>query len=461
MILFGIVILLILLCVVIVECACHPVVSVNLLMGETSKSSGILGGSASKPKEQKEVIKIKDHDTELELENHKKVIELFEGKSLKPIYTYDELPKLKFQSTDTNYKFACHSGQRKLLLTEIEFLTYVGPKIPDLKLVIYAGSAPCEHVSVLLSLFPNLKFLFIDPNYHGIIEKYKYVYQNLESISKDNHKKFVNDIEKKDKNRYFGRRFQHAKGLLGVDFIDPSLKNVDVLKSKAEFIDKKNTITNKEIMKNHQAFKTKGHKTLIKSLLDDDTRIYIIQDYMSKDLSILIAESLKLAGYPSNVFISDIRTNMFNPDGPLDIDIIWNDALQMIFLKTIRPDYSMLKYHPPLHYDTDNSVEMHSNSEIIKGDLDYVKKEYGADPVGEYSNGKYPYLPCETIFLQAWATTSGTESRLIISKKNLDEPLVNYDYLEWLDKYYYFRRMRGLAYYGDLYEKIKDFIVFY
>ncbi|CAF1293544.1 unnamed protein product [Adineta steineri] len=53
-----------------------------------------------------------------------------------------------------------HWGQRKLLLTEIEFLTKYDTD--DDYRVIYAGAAPGSHLSYLSSLFPKFEFILID-----------------------------------------------------------------------------------------------------------------------------------------------------------------------------------------------------------------------------------------------------------------------------------------------------------
>lgn len=53
-----------------------------------------------------------------------------------------------------------HWGQRKLLFSEIEFLTQFGsPK----HLVLYAGAAPGTHITYLSSLFPDYHFVLVDP----------------------------------------------------------------------------------------------------------------------------------------------------------------------------------------------------------------------------------------------------------------------------------------------------------
>jgi hypothetical protein len=59
-----------------------------------------------------------------------------------------------------------HFGQRKLLITEIMFLAMkANPKTSYY--VIYAGSAPSIKFPVLYELFPNCKFILIDPNNFG------------------------------------------------------------------------------------------------------------------------------------------------------------------------------------------------------------------------------------------------------------------------------------------------------
>jgi hypothetical protein len=61
-----------------------------------------------------------------------------------------------------------HDGQRKLLLSEIEFLTLVikslGPQVP--LGVVYAGSAPGTHLKALIWMFPQVRrWVFVDPNH--------------------------------------------------------------------------------------------------------------------------------------------------------------------------------------------------------------------------------------------------------------------------------------------------------
>lgn len=67
----------------------------------------------------------------------------------------------KYERRQGEVKTVEHWGQRKLLLSEIEFLTtHAKPG----QLVIYAGAAPGNHVPFLAEqLFPHLRFLLVDP----------------------------------------------------------------------------------------------------------------------------------------------------------------------------------------------------------------------------------------------------------------------------------------------------------
>lgn len=53
-----------------------------------------------------------------------------------------------------------HHGQRKLILSEIQFLTKFSKKN---SIVIYPGSAPGHHITFLTTLFPKLEWVLIDP----------------------------------------------------------------------------------------------------------------------------------------------------------------------------------------------------------------------------------------------------------------------------------------------------------
>ena len=72
------------------------------------------------------------------------------------------LPKerLPYKVAPKKFLRTLHAGQRKLLLTEIEFLTKYGDLADT---VLYVGAAPGTHLVVLHELFPKHKFILYDP----------------------------------------------------------------------------------------------------------------------------------------------------------------------------------------------------------------------------------------------------------------------------------------------------------
>jgi cap2 methyltransferase len=68
-------------------------------------------------------------------------------------------PVREYRKRGEEMTSTCHWGQRKLLLSEIEFMTM----FPDHQTVVYAGAAPGTHIPYLSSLFPETKFVLIDP----------------------------------------------------------------------------------------------------------------------------------------------------------------------------------------------------------------------------------------------------------------------------------------------------------
>ena len=67
-------------------------------------------------------------------------------------------------------KTTIHWGQRKLLMSEIEFLTVIGKAGLQDATIVYAGAAPGTHIRYLGSLFPSVKFILVDPSPFSIQE---------------------------------------------------------------------------------------------------------------------------------------------------------------------------------------------------------------------------------------------------------------------------------------------------
>ena len=72
----------------------------------------------------------------------------------------DDMPRLPYRRREGEEKTVIHWGQRKLLMSEIEFLSLFGE--PG-KMVVYAGAAPGTHIAFLSGMFPELHFFCVDP----------------------------------------------------------------------------------------------------------------------------------------------------------------------------------------------------------------------------------------------------------------------------------------------------------
>jgi Poly A polymerase regulatory subunit len=70
-------------------------------------------------------------------------------------------PEKPFTKIPHECRSVNHWGQRKLFISELEFLSlYSNPG----DLVVYAGAAPGTHTNFLSELFPNLTFFLVDPS---------------------------------------------------------------------------------------------------------------------------------------------------------------------------------------------------------------------------------------------------------------------------------------------------------
>lgn len=88
----------------------------------------------------------------------------------------DNMPKIEYEELDlTNKRSTRHYGQRKLLLSEIEFLTKMYSKYNLLKekkvILLYVGAAPGYHIPILIEMFPNLYCHLFDPANFTIYNK--------------------------------------------------------------------------------------------------------------------------------------------------------------------------------------------------------------------------------------------------------------------------------------------------
>jgi len=198
-------------------------------------------------------------------------------KKFPPIETFDQIPRsLPYQCDSNLIKPQLHNGQRKLFLTELQFLTHNKSKY-----CIYAGASPGNKTYYLSTLFPDVKFILIDPN------KFDIILPNLTSHRKEKHD--------------------------------------DIIHLTHEFP------TNSHVY-------NKPVKTWINFIKKSNYKIYIIEDY----INMAYAEMFKCLDIS---FISDIRSNISDDDRhPGDFDIYWNSSMMFNWISVLQPELSMLKF---------------------------------------------------------------------------------------------------------------------
>ena len=84
-------------------------------------------------------------------------------------------PDFRWTKFPQESQLALKQGQRKLLMTEIEFYTQCFKE--HIKVAVYAGAAPGHHHALIAQLFPTKRFILYDPNpfYEGL-----HKYENIE-----------------------------------------------------------------------------------------------------------------------------------------------------------------------------------------------------------------------------------------------------------------------------------------
>lgn len=383
---------------------------------------------------------------------------------------YEDLPNNAIvYSNDSVFsaaKTTKHIGQLKLQLSEIEFLTDELSNKGQPVIFVYAGSAPSNHLPNVAELFPGVKFLLVDPHEHVLhfsrrINKVN-KFNRLDQVDKEQQEEF--------KNSPSGKYITH----LDVEFHSTEYAN-QVLYFKQGKTRFNGALINlltpsgvKRVQKSEElaAREVEDYDELVKYLFESDHTYYIIEDLFTDEL----AEALgKFIGNNINdtlnktivntplYFCSDIRTSsnphsieMFeeksnarspkHDPSPGDIDILWNLAQQLVWLKLMRPKSAMLKFRVPYY----NKIEDISALPPYQMETFNKARELGIDFLGNYAAKRLVYLKRDKVYLQAFAEVYSGETRYVVRDYDSVETL---NMKEYENKLYYFNNFeRALRY---------------
>lgn len=282
---------------------------------------------------------------------------IYSAENLPPVVTLDDIgDSIPYEEGTRAYKTSLHIGQRKLFLSELQFLTkHALGSSPRTQTVVYAGAAPSIHTGLLSSLFPGVKFILVDPAkfaIRGAAPTFLSHGTDDEIIYKSahNHNKII----------CIGRLFTH-----------------EMARAVAKYI-------------------------------------------------------------PDCLFISDIRTNITEGQAPPDsVDILWNMAQQFNWVVAMSPRKAMLKFRHPFYTEAEELFLAKSRESPYAEEFALAKRN-GIDFISNYAGKVLEYFD-GTVYIQAWAGQSSTESRLVTSGMNSPARIRNWGSPdEYEGKFFYY-----------------------
>jgi SAM-dependent methyltransferase len=320
-------------------------------------------------------------------DNIDEFVTLFNIEHPRVIEKVSDIPyTLPYLNGSSIVKCSTHIGQRKLFLTEVQFLT----KHPT-GVCVYAGSSPGNKAHYLSNLFPDVKFIFIDPNQFDIM------------------------VQPKNKSHR-------------------TVKHNDIIHIHHHFPTQSHTYgENKTI----DAMTEDEQSKLVEFIKTSDHKIFVIEDYMSC-LDAKVFKSL------NPTFISDIRSNSSTNGYPLDVDIYWNMSMMYNWISIMQPVESMLKHRMPYGTDKDKSK---INQDMFRSDFD-MSRGYGIDFVSDYENDIAKMCKA-SLYIQAWPGISSTEMRMHILREDIGN-VIQYDIKDIEDRFFYYNSInRSWVYHSN------------
>jgi hypothetical protein len=154
-----------------------------------------------------------------------------------------------------------------------------------------------------------------------------------------------------------------------------------------------------------------------------EVQIFIIQDYMTEQYAELFKQ---LNPY----FISDIRSSIHktSENMPNDLDVVWNQAMQFVWVNIMSPKGFMLKFRAP-YFDVDVIQPTDIETPVFN-----LAKKMGIDFVSDFTAKKFTYLD-GTIYMQPWMGRSSSETRLVAKAPYR---LKQYNIYEFENKIFYY-----------------------
>lgn len=320
-----------------------------------------------------------------------------------------------------------HIGQRKLAMCEIQHLTECLDNKDEHAIVIYAGSAPTNKCWMEHLMFPNVKFLLVDPNMFNI-----YI-----TTYRDSH--YYHHLDGNIGITYFGNSKQNYNASyevtsFGIRYFDG--QNVNIINDKyadsAPSGDIIGDTSNRDKWDKYidYFYKDSGHIYINESCYGNGTAEF------SKQLIDGRKDNYKDCKV---IFWCDLRTNETDTRAPSDLDILWNHAMMYNWIKVMIPDYCMLKFRCPFVTRDPTTLNYSSHQEdfdiATRNDNDFVS-HYLKTGNMRYYDGK--------IYVQCWEDRDSAETRLWLTKDDYDT-IIEYDRIAFEEIIYYYNHFERIG----------------
>jgi len=271
------------------------------------------------------------------------------------ITTVDDIKHtLPYVRNENKFRTNLHLGQRKLCMNEVQFLTNFLKTKNDACYIVYAGAAPSNHIYILHELFPNVKFILVDPN------------------------TFVINIESRDITHY-----------------DIASENIVYLKKNVKTM-------NANLVLHEMEYKLE----MTDFIKNTDYAYYLIEDFYTNELSELFTNLDDMPIY----FWSDIRTSIDGKSAS-DFDITWNLSQQHNWVLLLKPVAFMLKFRCP-YFEDIKDKDVKTILEKVDNTTFSFSKKNGIDFIDNLTKKKLIYFD-GTMYIQPWGPVSTTEVRLV------------------------------------------------
>jgi len=401
----------------------------------SSRAAKYFGAEENKKENKTEQISraerfVESENKQLYRDIYKKQVELLPPRLNIDLNDSRRLPYKYFKMTNQDrfyqeYAKFVHIGQRKLAMCEIQHLTECLDSKDEYAIVIYAGSAPTNKCWMEHLMFPNLKFLLVDPNMFNIyISTYRdshYYHTDSDTIT------YFGNSKTNFNPRYevtsFGIRYFDGKNVININ---------DKYADNAPEVDVIGDISKRDEWKNYVDYFYKGPEY-----------IYINENYFGNGTAEFCKQLID--GRSGNykdckvIFWCDLRTNSTDTSAPGDLDILWNHAMMYNWIKVMIPDYCMLKFRCPFVMKDPATLDYASHQE----DFDIAAKN-GNDFVSNYLETNNMRFYQGKIYTQCWEDRDSAETRLWLTKDDYDS-LVEYDRIAFEEVIYYYNHFERIG----------------